>query len=113
MPLPALPNEEYAVGIVTALPLELTAVRACLDQVHSKPRWKNPSDSNLYALGRIGDHSVVIACLPAGVYGTTSAATVASQMLSSFASIRFGLMIGIGGGAPSENTDIRLGDIVV
>ena len=34
-------------------------------------------------------------------------------MLSSFRSIRVGLMVGIGGGAPSKHADIRLGDVVV
>ncbi len=34
-------------------------------------------------------------------------------MLRSFPSIRFGLMVGIGGGAPSLKHDIRLGDVVV
>jgi nucleoside phosphorylase len=43
----------------------------------------------------------------------TSAATVASQMLSTFPSIWFGLMVGIGGGVPREGVDIRLGDVVV
>ena len=49
----------------------------------------------------------------AGAYGNISAATVGMQLLSSFHSIRFGLMVGIGGGVPSSNADIRLGDIVV
>ncbi|KAF4769135.1 hypothetical protein HAV15_008620 [Penicillium sp. str.  len=35
------------------------------------------------------------------------------QLLSSFRAIRIGLMVGIGGGVPSSNADIRLGDIVV
>ncbi|KAF7139716.1 hypothetical protein CNMCM5793_007554 [Aspergillus hiratsukae] len=35
------------------------------------------------------------------------------HLLSSFHSIRFGLMVGIGGGVPSGHADIRLGDIVV
>jgi hypothetical protein len=35
------------------------------------------------------------------------------RLLSSFHSIRFGLMVGIGGGVPSSHADIRLGDIVV
>jgi nucleoside phosphorylase len=48
-----------------------------------------------------------------GVYGTTSGATVANQMLFTFRSIHFGPMVGIGGGAPSEEADIRLGDVVV
>ena len=34
-------------------------------------------------------------------------------MQYSFRAIRFGLMVGIGGGVPSEEHDIRLGDIVV
>ena len=34
-------------------------------------------------------------------------------MLLSFPNIRFGLLVGIGGGVPSEENDIRLGDIVV
>jgi hypothetical protein len=34
-------------------------------------------------------------------------------MLRSFTSIRFGLMLGSGGSAPSPKHDIRLGDVVV
>jgi hypothetical protein len=51
--------------------------------------------------------------LPDGEYGTASAAGVARDMLSSFPSVRLGLMVGIGGGAPNSKHDIRLGDIVV
>jgi hypothetical protein len=50
---------------------------------------------------------------PSGVTGTISAASVATQMLSTFTGLRFGLMVGIGGGVPSEKHDIRLGDVVV
>lgn len=74
-------------------------------------------DENVYTLGRIGQHNIVIACLPAGSTGTTPAAKGAADMLRSFPRIRFGLMVGIGGGAPSANKppneDIRLGDVVV
>ena len=45
--------------------------------------------------------------------GTSSAATVARDMIRSFPKLRIGLMVGIGGGAPSRAHDIRLGDIVV
>jgi nucleoside phosphorylase len=85
---------------------------AMLDEEH--PALPHPpQDNNTYTLGRIGGHNVVIACLPAGQTGNNSAATVASQMRYSFMSIRFGLMVGIGGGVPSEEHDIRLGDVVV
>jgi nucleoside phosphorylase len=90
----------------------MAAAKAMLDDIHSDlPTSSN--DQNTYVLGRIRTHNVVIACLPSGVYGTTSAATVANQMLFTFKSIRFGLMVGIGGGAPSKDADIRLGDVVV
>src|SRR6201999_305453 len=67
----------------------------------------------IYTLGRIGDHNVVLAWLPAGQTGTNSAAAVAIQMKSTFRAIRFGLMVGIGGGVPSAEADIRLGDVVI
>jgi hypothetical protein len=38
---------------------------------------------------------------------------VAKDMLRSFPAIRFGLTVGIGGGAPSGKHDIRLGDVIV
>ena len=108
-----LANHEYTIGWICALPLEMAAARAMLDENHGKPKEQDARDNNNYHLGRVEQHNVVIACLPAGVYGTTSAATVATQMLFSFPSIRFGLMVGIGGGVPAKGFDIRLGDVVV
>ena len=107
-----LKHSDYAVGWICALPLELAAAIGTLDEEHSSLP-QNPQDHNSYTLGRIGDHNVVIACLSSGVTGTTSAAIVASHLLFTFPSIRFGLMVGIGGGAPSSDHDIRLGDLVV
>ncbi|KAL7964176.1 nucleoside phosphorylase domain-containing protein [Trichoderma sp. SZMC 28014] len=105
--------DQYTVGWITALPLEMAAAIDMLDEVHGKPNIQDSHDCNNYILGRIGLHHIVIACLPSGIYGTTSAAVVAAQMLSSFRSIKFGLMVGIGGGVPSLDHDIRLGDVVV
>jgi nucleoside phosphorylase len=103
---------DYTIGWITALPFEMAAASAMLDEIHdSLP--VHPSDNNAYTLGKIGQHNVVIACLPLGAYGTTSTAAVATQMLSSFGSIRFSLMVGIGGGVPTKEVDIRLGDVVV
>lgn len=105
--------QDYTVGWVCALPLEMAAAKGMLDRVHPNLSEQNPADHNSYILGQIQGHNIVIACLPAGIYGTTTAATVAKDMLRTFKSIRFGLMVGIAGGAPSSTQDIRLGDIVV
>ncbi|KAJ5987943.1 hypothetical protein N7481_003153 [Penicillium waksmanii] len=107
-----LSHQDYTVGWICALPLEMAAAKLMLDAIH--PSLSQPlTDKNTYILGDIGSHNVVIACLPGGSYGNVSAAMVATQLLSTFHSIRFGLMVGIGGGVPSKKADIRLGDIVV
>ncbi|KAK6532498.1 hypothetical protein TWF281_006687 [Arthrobotrys megalospora] len=109
-----LTHDDYTVGWVCALPLEMAASVAMLDEIHTNHNLeKHPNDNNTYTLGVIGNHNIVIACLPLGVYGITSAAIVANQMSSTFTSICFWLMVGIGGGVPTAKIDIRLGDIVV
>ncbi|KAH7191260.1 hypothetical protein DER44DRAFT_889995 [Fusarium oxysporum] len=96
-----------------AVTTEFVAARAFFDEKHDQLETIADNDNNNYALGKIGKHNVVMAVLPKSEYGTTSAATVARDMLRSFPNIRFGLMVGIGGGAPSAKHDIRLGDVVV
>jgi nucleoside phosphorylase len=109
---PGLTRKDYTVGWVCAIPIELAAAQEMLDEEYpGLPQ--DVDDSNIYTLGRIGEHNVVIACLPAGQMGNNSAASLAVQMKSRFNSIRFGLMVGIGGGVPSAEHDVRLGDVVV
>ncbi|KAI9781186.1 MAG: hypothetical protein M1839_006294 [Geoglossum umbratile] len=102
-------HNEYTVGWVCALPKEQTAATAMLDGRHADLP-KPSKDPNTYTLGSIGKHNIVIACLPKGKIGTSSAATVATQMVNTFQSIKVGLMVGIGGGIPPK---VRLGDVVV
>jgi hypothetical protein len=108
-----LRNKFYTVGWICAIHTEYVAAQAFLDEKHDRPEHVSPHDNNDYTLGTVGKHSVVIAVLPDGEYGTASAAGVARDMLHSFPSVRIGLMVGIGGGAPNSKHDIRLGDIVV
>ena len=107
-------NDNYTVGWICAIEPEYLAAQLCLDERHPPLTCRlSPNDTNMYVLGKINDHNVVIACLPSGSYGTSSAAIVATNMLRSFPNVRIGLMVGIGGGAPTLDNDIRLGDIVV
>ncbi|RYP85964.1 hypothetical protein DL769_000827 [Monosporascus sp. CRB-8-3] len=106
------PND-YTVGWICAIGTELVAAQAFLDEKHDAPDHVPVNDNNAYTLGRVGKHKVVIAAIPHRQYGLVSAATVARDMVRSFPNVRIGLMVGIGGGAPSQKHDIRLGDIVV
>ena len=91
------------------MPLELAAARKLLDEEHESPA----PDPNLYTLGCMEGHNVILACLPAGQTGTNSAAAIAEQLKAKFKSFRFGLMVGVGGGVPNDKDDIRLGDVVI
>ncbi|KAF5694501.1 ankyrin protein [Fusarium denticulatum] len=115
MPGPSDPDS-YTVGWVCALSTEFTAAQEQFDEEYEpqkSPDHREANDFNVYSFGKIEGHMVVVAVLPNGQYGTASAATVAKDMIRSFRNIRFGLMVGIGGGAPTEDHDIRLGDVVV
>jgi nucleoside phosphorylase len=101
-------DKDYTVGWICALPIERAAAEQVLDEEHEEN-----ADGRPYTLGRIASHNVVIGCLPAGQIGVTSAAVIATSMKAVFPAIRFGLMVGIGGGVPSEEADIRLGDVVI
>jgi nucleoside phosphorylase len=103
-------HESYTVACICPMGVELAAVSAMLDKTH--PDLPSTRDQNSYTLGQIGPHNVVVAVMPE--IGNNKAAAVAMQLLNDFKSIRFGLLVGIGGGIPVEDEyDIRLGDVVV
>ena len=70
---------DYTVAWICALPLEAAAAKAILDKTHLQLS-QSATDDNAYMLGETSGHNIVIACLPSGVYGTVSAATVAANM---------------------------------
>ncbi|THC87237.1 hypothetical protein EYZ11_013317 [Aspergillus tanneri] len=107
---PAL--KEYQIGWICALPIEAAAAQEMLDENFGPLEEQENADTNIYTLGRISKHYIVIACL-GGQYGTTSITTVANNMMRTFSqSLRVGLLVGVGSGIPSAAHDIRLGDIV-
>ncbi|KAF4779977.1 hypothetical protein HER10_EVM0008301 [Colletotrichum scovillei] len=120
-PIDDIPPEyhRYTIAWICALPTELVAAEAMLDEKHgvfpSYASYGNTYtvDTNTYTLGSIGGHNVVITCLPADQYGTNNAANVVTNLIRTFPSTRLALMVGIGGGVPSSARDIRLGDVVV
>ncbi|RKK65446.1 hypothetical protein BFJ69_g16275 [Fusarium oxysporum] len=109
--------EDYTISWICALQEEFEAACRMLDEEFEGPETSDINDNNTYVFGRIGErtreHNVVIGCLPDGRYGIGSAAAVSRDMVRSFPSLKFALMVGIGGGAPTPDRDIRLGDVVV
>ncbi|KAG5292313.1 putative pfs domain-containing protein [Histoplasma ohiense] len=103
---------DYTIGWICSLADELVVAEAMLDERYSCP-LQSPSDYDIYTVGRVATYNIVVACLPAGLYGTSSATRVAEQMQCTFPALKFTLVVGIGGGAPSGDHDIRLKDVIV
>ncbi|VUC31568.1 unnamed protein product [Clonostachys rosea] len=112
MPRRRLALEAYRVGWICPLEVEQIAAMDMLDEEHDSLPQK-PADHNVYKLGSINNHNIVIAGLP--LTGNCPAATVVAQMRMTFPNLRYGLLVGIGGGVPvrTENGTIRLGHVVV
>jgi len=100
----------FTVGWICALSKELSAAKAAFDEVY-EPLPNKKGDANTYHYGRIGTHNVVVTCH--GNTGLLDASLAASRMQSSFPDLELHFLVGIGGGLPSEDHDIRLGDVVV
>ncbi|KAI1060008.1 hypothetical protein LB506_012617 [Fusarium annulatum] len=108
---PKVQPENYSVGWICALDIELTAAECMLDASHGNCD-QDTHDSNTYILGSIGEHNIVLACLPDGGAGNNNAAIVATHLRRTFPSITLMLMVGIGGGVPGPHNP-RLGDVVI
>jgi nucleoside phosphorylase len=107
-----LTHEAYRVGWICALEVEQVAAMAMLDEEHES--LPQPSgDTNIYGLGSINSHNVVIAGLPTP--GNNPAAAVAVHLTRTFPKVHYILLVGIGGGVPvkTDQGAIRLGHVVV
>lgn len=112
MDRPKLSHDGYTVALIAPIQVEQVAAMLMLDERH-EALPQPPNDHNVYTLGSINNHNVVIASLPTA--GNCSTATVVTQMRTTFRRLRFGLLVGIGGGVPTETNQgpIRLGHVVV
>ncbi|EGX45135.1 hypothetical protein AOL_s00173g236 [Orbilia oligospora ATCC 24927] len=110
--LPSPCPEDFTIGWVSAIPAELAAAQAMFDEVYEDLDSIKGIEA-IYSYGRIQGHNVVVGPLPDRGYGKISAAIMSTRMEADFPSIKYFLMVGIGGGVPSAGKDIRLGDVVV
>lgn len=111
---PAPSEEDYLAVCFCPMGIEASAVKRMLDKELDGPQHLHHLHSlNAYSFGAIGEHRVVVAFMPNT--GQTAAAGVAMQAQIDFPSVRFGFLIGVGGGIPDPDRtkDIHLGDVVV
>lgn len=113
--MPVKSRKDFQVAIICALPLEFDAVEALLDEYYDETlkRLGQRGDANWYRTGRIGEHDVVLTCLPD--MGKGSASSAASSLLISFCGISLALVVGICGAVPilPHQREIILGDVII
>ncbi|KAK4165491.1 purine and uridine phosphorylase [Cladorrhinum sp. PSN259] len=113
-----LSRDAYTVGWIALNADEITAARLVFQSEHeSLPRL--PMDDNVYILGDVEGHNVVVAFPGMGQMGTAVASHVTTNMMRTFVNIDFVLVVGAASGAPGPSDpsdplkDLRLGDVVV
>ncbi|KAE8372114.1 nucleoside phosphorylase domain-containing protein [Aspergillus bertholletiae] len=107
-------DHEFTIGWVCTLLKEYIASLQVLDDIYNETTPPSKEISRYYTLGRIGGHKVVISCCrPTDNFEPVSALRAMEEMKTRFTSMRFVVMVGIAGGAPSSKHDVRLGDVVI
>ncbi|RAH53818.1 purine and uridine phosphorylase [Aspergillus piperis CBS 112811] len=111
----SLDVKNFTIGWICSLLIEYIAACNVLDETFPDTTHVllGQGDCRAYTLGRIGNHNVVIVCLPAESPGVVSASAVETTLRITFPSIRFSLMVGIAGATAGLKEDVRLGDVVI
>ena len=114
VPRTGLTHDSYEIAWVCTLHVDVAAAIQMLDEKHELEALPQPpEDTNIYLLGRIGGHNIVIAkCLLEFSIGLAPAI---DRMRMMFQNIKHALLVGIGGGVPvsTQQGAIRLGHVVV
>ncbi|KAH6695637.1 nucleoside phosphorylase domain-containing protein [Plectosphaerella plurivora] len=117
-PRPTRPTDRrhFGIGIVCSLPTEAQTVRNLFDYYwdNGPGSEKVPGDPNLYSMGAIGSHNVVLVYLPGA--GKVNAAHASAFLRHNFPSIQLVLLVGTCGAVPllPESHDIvALGDVMI
>ncbi|KAM3480893.1 hypothetical protein MY8738_004744 [Beauveria namnaoensis] len=104
---------DYTVAWITTAAITSLAARSIFDYNHEIADPNVSDDFNAYYCGQMAKHHVVVCCLSLGDDRTPDTVRKGVQnMLRIFRRIRVAVLVGVGGGAPSDQHDIRLGDVV-
>ena len=111
-------RQAFNIGIICALSLEADMVEMVFDKRWDKEGMdygRTPNDPNTYSTGLIAGRNVVLAYCPG--MGSSSAAQVATWLMSSFTGVKIVLLVGICGAVPfyrqEEKKEIWLGDCII
>jgi len=109
------PRTDFHVGIICALGKEGGEVAGIFDEKWDTNKIVNidpDEQENMYTLGRIGSHCVVLAWVDE--IGKLEASWAAKGIKKIFANIKLMLVVGVCGGVPrAKDKEILLGDVII
>ncbi|XP_015380168.1 PREDICTED: uncharacterized protein LOC107173931 isoform X2 [Diuraphis noxia] len=112
-------NRQPTVAIITAEYCEKVAVDTLIDNKETFVRYTTVGESNVYTIGKMGNHIVVCTKLPAlglSREATTAAGNAITRLLGTFQKVEHVFVCGAGGGVPhytNYDKHVKLGDVVV
>ncbi|KIH64083.1 hypothetical protein ANCDUO_05610, partial [Ancylostoma duodenale] len=112
------PSDQPTVAIISCLFIEKQAVDALIDDRSTVHKYKSGGDSNVYTMGRIGQHRVVatkLALIGDTREATTSAGSITTRLLGNFQNIEHVFVVGVGGAVPhftDAKRHARLGSFI-
>jgi hypothetical protein len=107
------------IAIITCLFVEKLAVDAIIEDARTVHKYKSGGDSNIYTIGKIGNHAVVatkLAVIGDSREATISAGSITTRLLGNFQYIDHVFILGVGGGVPhytNTQSHVRRGDVVI
>ncbi|CAB3402429.1 unnamed protein product [Caenorhabditis bovis] len=111
--------DQPTVAIISCLFVEKQAVDSLIEESSTIHKYKSGGDSNVYTIGRIGEHRVVatkLALIGDSREAITSAGSITTRLLGNFQNIEHVFIVGVGGAVPhftDASLHARLGDVIV
>ncbi|KAL7918134.1 nucleoside phosphorylase domain-containing protein [Trichoderma austrokoningii] len=106
--------QHYRIAIICASSLEVKAVCTLFAETYEESlKLLDDDGPDEYALGCLEDHYVVVACRRSNHLGGYPISITITKIRRNFPGTKWFVSIGVGGGIPSKEHDIRLGDVVV
>lgn len=110
---PEIRRQKYKIAWICPIHVSYAAAKELLDEKHAGSKLPPRNCDVDYTLGKMGAHCVVIVLWPRRPLSSQYLEFEAERLLSTFPNIEMKLIVGVAGGAPSPERDMRLGDVVV
>ncbi|EWY90091.1 hypothetical protein FOYG_07710 [Fusarium oxysporum NRRL 32931] len=111
---PPKSRDGFHIGIICAHSSHYNTVSYIVDEFWNGSSFgRSRSDPNIYSIGRIGDHPVVIVLL--SLNGKVNSAGAVASLRTSYPRLELVLVTGICGGVPDPHSgeELLLGDVVI